>query len=211
MNKDASIFYPSYQEQAQIVMDYLGASYNNFLLQAENSLKKHRNYTDSGPMELLSEVSFSIINKLDSSIHIEKFFSMVQSGKLSHFINKAIYTNSSSVQSPYLYKPKNRIPFNDELEVEDKETRTLDPEQEALLIKIDYILDHEEEAKRIFGKKNYRYYLKLINIYRQQPPEGLKTGVPSCYSKIEREYNLLNIAFHYRKIWKILKQELKKS
>lgn len=207
-----------YQRKKTIILEFISKYYYLFLSQAKKKLIKYNNFKDpSNPRELLSDVLYSIIIKLEYEDSIDKFYEMLVNDKLKNFIFIALENNSKYATSPYLRQKiadKKRIPFNPEIEIEVEITYqgSLSELDKEILIKIDNIIDNPEEAKRLFGK-NFKYYLTLIDIFRDQAPQELKKGkeLLSCYAKIEREYFLRNVAYHYRKIWRILREELIKN
>jgi len=92
-------------EKVAVIPKDLSANFNTFCKQARIKLYKHRKLVgENQERELVSDVMFSVIDKLKNSTTIDRFFKMAVKDRLKLYIFKAISTNTSFYSAPYLQK-----------------------------------------------------------------------------------------------------------
>lgn len=193
-------------QKVAFILDNIAHNYPEFLKQAKYKLYKQRHLVDvEGYNELVSDVIYSVVEKLNNIESIERFYNMALNGKLKLFILKGIDSNTRYVKAPFLRKKiieNNRIVYVDHLASNIKE----DEEDEKTEIdnqRINNILDIMEPTKaiKVFGE-DWQYYCIIFKEYVYN-----KTS----YKKIAIKYGipLSSIYFHIRWMKDRIRKELK--
>jgi len=192
-------------DKVSFILTDISTNYSEFIYQAEYKLKKQKSLLSRDHLshELLSDIIYSIIKKFDDDDFLDHVYLMAQNNKLKLYIFKSIHTNTTFHKSPFLiklFKEKSRITLSDDIDSRlytNWTEPTLSEKEHQTLIYIDEFMQ-PEYAEKVFGK-NWEYYVELIDVY-------IKSNC--SYRQIEKQTNLRNVAFHYRKIWKIIREEL---
>jgi len=116
-------------------------------------------------LELVSDVIYSIISKLDNDTYVNKYYEMLQNNGLFLYIVKAINTNAKFKRAPFLQKKlkqKNRISYIDNVCLNENDKAYTDQEEEVLDEVISCLTP--ENAKQLFGKQ-WKYYSTIFHEY----------------------------------------------
>ena len=194
-----------------IILKDLANNFPIFLEQARIKLLKHTKLIGSHcENELVSDVLFTVIDKLKTSILIDRFYQMTKQDRLRLYVLKAISTNTSFFSAPYLQKKlkeKNQPRIFDNYdyfsqieEPEEREEEDLQFVKDAsitIYIKSMLVLP---KSKELFGD-DYRYYTELFKEY---------TSTNSSYQTLASKYNIpkSSIAFHLRQVKDKIREEL---
>ena len=149
------------------ILDNIASNYKTFVTQATLKINRQIANDSSDPQELVSDVIFTIIIKLNDTNNVNRYYNMLSDNKLFAYIAKGIDTNAKRPRSPFLRKKlllKNRIVYNDHIDLEDtpEEENT---DREILKNKIQNCLT-PPTALKIFGS-SWKYYTKLLKEYSQ--------------------------------------------
>jgi len=178
------------------------ATYNpEFLRQAKFKIDKSVAPEKLDYLELVCDVLFSIINKLDTNEQIDKYWAIHKEGTLFNYLIKAIDTNAKRKNAPFLRKKlkiKNRYIHNEEI----KYKHTLYPEPEPVSDQAQFILECLETPKAplLFGE-HWKYYTQLFKEYINNPS--------TTYQSLADKYNIPKptISLHIQDLKKILRKE----
>lgn len=194
-------------QKTAFILDNIAHNYKEFLKQAKYKLYKQRHIVNEDSyMELVSDVIYSVIEKLNNDESLERFYDMALNGKLKLFILKGIDSNTRFVRAPFLRKKiieNNRIVYIDHLDNSIKEDENDEEKIAEDNKRIDKILDIMEPAKarEVFGE-DWQYYCIIFKEYIYNKTSyktiALKYGIP-----------LSSIYFHIRWIKDKIRTELK--
>ena len=96
---------PSKDEKVAFILKDLSLNYKVFLQQAKNKLYKHIKLCGKDAYhELVSDVIYSVIQKLNNIEDINRFYKMTVNNKLRLYVLKGISTNTSYYSAPFLQK-----------------------------------------------------------------------------------------------------------
>ena len=201
----------SKDEKCAYILHDLGKNFPIFLEQARIKLFKQRKICDKNSyMEMVSDVVFSVIDKLKTTEVINRFYDMAKSDKLRLYILKGVSTNSSYVSSPFLQKKlkeNNKLRIFDNYdyfieiespeEIEEEEIRFATDISTACLIKS---MLEKPKATLLFGD-DWKYYTMLFKEY---------VSTNSSYQTLADKYHIprSSISFHIRQVKNIIKKEL---
>jgi len=203
---------PNANEKVAVILNDLAINYNEFLKQAKTKLYKQKRICDvDAYKELVSDVMFSVIQKLNNITDIDRFYKMTLQDKLKLYILKGISTNSSFYSAPFLQKKlkeTNRLQVFDnydypvQSEEDENEILLKEIKENALIADIKSMLEMPR-AKEIFGDE-YKYYSMLFKEY-------VSTG--ASYQTLAIKYNIpkSSIAFHIRIVKEAIRKELNKE
>ena len=214
------------EEKVKIIMDDLGLNYNEFLSQSKVKLwKQYKICPPESNRELMSDIVFSIVKKLETQENIDRYYKMVLVNTLKLYVFQAININTTYWNSPFLRKKikenyrKNGIQAENLFAVSGKNgiladkmfvfMEELDDEKYIEYIKekkvIDTIMDmlKQPNAERIFGE-DWHYYTYIFLEY---------INTKSSYKSIALKYDipLSSIAFHMRLVKDKIREELAKN
>jgi len=153
---------------------------SEFIRQAKIKINKKIAPDPSDPLELVSDVIYSIIIRLDNSKDLNKFYRITKEGMLFNYITKGIDRNARFYNSPFGRKKLlivNRIAIHDNVSIEEEE------DDEEIIERANYLknLFDAKEGKQIFGDR-WKLFKILITEY---------TGTPDCtYQKLADKYNI---------------------
>ena len=190
-------------DKVAYILNNMSINFNEFLKQAKYKLFKQYTIVNSDSYkELVSDILYSIINKLNTNDNINRFYNMAIKNTLKLFIFKAIDSNSRFFTAPFLrnkIKEYNRITYTDKYHDIIDNVNDNNEEDE---IKTDLVLNMLEpiNAKRIFGEQ-WEYYTIIFKEYIFE-----KTS----YKKLSSKYNIpiSNLYFHIRWIKEKIREEL---
>ena len=209
-------------EKVKYILTNIGNDYLEFRKQTKHKLKVYKNILnikrDFNPDDLLSDVIFSVIKKLDDDTQRDRFYLMAKDNKLRLYIFKSIDVNCSSFKAPFLQSKINRkrIAFysKDDMSkyegIEDPNHKSVDsdtkkllemPDEKQLLIKRVYKLMEPEAAKELFGP-HWKYFVQIFNDYMDNPK--------GTYKSISLKYNvpLSSIQNHLQVVYKKIRDKL---
>lgn len=209
------------EERVKIILDDISANFKEFLRQAKSKLQKHSHIIGNGREgELVSDVLFTIFQKLNDHKQILRFHKMAREGKLSLYVLKAISTNTSFFSSPFYQKNIKKGKKLELMEFIPYTTMIYDPDKEEVLkeerehqefcLTMDVSIANEiysmfdnNRAPKIFGE-DWKYFRTIFFKY-------VKT--PTSYAKMSRELNIpiSNLYSHLSKVKKIILSELEKN
>lgn len=158
------------EDKIAYILNDLAKNYQEFLKQATFKLKKQSKILnpDKDASELVSDVTFSVIDKLKTIESIDRFHYMAWQNTLKLYILKAIDCNTRFYSSPFLrgkLKIHNRTQYDD---IKDYVDDTNDIEVEELRKEwtVNIILDMLEQpnAERIFGEQ-WWYFTEIFKEY----------------------------------------------
>jgi hypothetical protein len=214
--------------KTSFILENIADNYEEFELQASVKIKKQFNicHPDSYH-ELVSDVVYSVIDKLSSFTDCNRFYRMAKENKLRLYILKGISTNTSYYSSPFLRKKildKNnhrpnlmyvtdpeihaRINGVKLVECSDEEERATELQESynkqetelllALNIRKMFLV---ENAPRIFGAE-WKYYKRIFLEYVD--------GKDVTYRSIAAKYDLTpsSIASHIKHVKTCIRKEL---
>jgi hypothetical protein len=190
-------------DKVAYILNNMSINFNEFLKQAKYKLFKQYTIVNSDSYkELVSDILYSIISKLNTNDNINRFYNMAIKNTLKLFIFKAIDSNSRFFTAPFLrnkIKEYNRITYTDKYHDIIDNVNDNNEEDE---IKTDLVLNMLEpiNAKRIFGEQ-WEYYTIIFKEYIFE-----KTS----YKKLSIKYNIpiSNLYFHIRWIKEKIREEL---
>ena len=185
------------EEKQQEIFKDIALHNKEFIRQASIKIDKRYAPNPLDPLELVSDVIYSIAIKLDNKENINRYYKMVKEDMLFNYICKAIDTNCKFKNAPFLRNKLriiNRIPivgdnaqrtqsnvrnwnlenYNNEIEDEQIE------KQEALIDDI-YLLMEPSAARELLGK-HWKYYVTIFREYIQDS----KTS----YTTLSQKYNI---------------------
>jgi hypothetical protein len=172
-------------EKKEAIFTYIAKNNDNFLKQAKWNLQLSRDITRNSldPLELTSDVIFSICTKLDTSIGIEKYYKILDASLLYNFVTQAIYTNATSKTAPFLYHKltiKSRISFADNKHFHKLTIEERDDTQDPV---VDHIWEYlnSERIKERFGYQ-WKYYVDIFKEYLEEPK--------CSYTTLSKKYNI---------------------
>ena len=192
-------------EKKKIIFADISKNMLEFEKQARIKLVKRRHLlqTNSDHLELVSDILFSVFDKLDKEIYIEKFYNMVLDDQLKLYIFKGIDRNCTSFTAPFL---RNKLAVrrisnldkdivSDDSESRDSDTLKLDEMSDKNKNRLQQIdaLFQPPIARELFGS-HYKYFIKLFKEYIAEPDTtykslGIKYGVPT--SSINAHFQIL--------------------
>jgi GMP synthase PP-ATPase subunit len=195
------------KDKREFIYSDITKNYNEFIRQSKIKLDYRFAPERDSHIELVSDVLFSILDKLDKREDLDRYYEMAVDNTLFNYICKAINTNCKSLNAPFLYnrlKTINRYVYYEEftdVPLEDEDDVEVDYRKIAELI-----LESFEPplAKKIYGAE-WRLYVK---IYRDYIEDNKAT-----YGSIAKKYNIpygslaRNMAVMKQKIKKYLKDE----
>ena len=201
-------------DKVAFILHDLAKNFDLFTHQAKVKLYKHRKLVGEGQeYEIVSDVLFSVIDKLKTEEIIDRFYNMAEASKLSLYILKAVSTNTSYYSSPYLQKKikeTNHFHIFDNLNYYQIETpEDYDIEESKLVMDTSIVFAIKDmleppKAINIFGKEDWEYYTRIFKEY---------ISSPCSYQSLSDKYDIpkSNIAFHIRKVKNLIKDELDKT
>lgn len=210
-------------EKRNFILIYIGNHYLEFQRQSKLKLKANRkllNFNiDLDHNELLSDVIFSVVNKFDDDLKLDRFYKMAKENQLSLYIFKSIDINCHSFKAPYLQSKihKKRIAFYrqdmskignliEDDKPQDSDTRKLNTmtNKQQELIKQVYELMKPESAERLFGP-HWKYFVRIFHDYMDNPK--------GTYKNIALKYDvpLSSIRNHLQLIYKKIRDEINKN
>jgi len=154
-------------DKRQTIVNEIASNYDKLKLQCVIDLKFYHIFRNLNPDELLSDIIFNFLNKLDSSIYLEKIYTIQQKGKLIPYIGKSIDIQSRYTKAPFLQKRVkdfNKTEFIElyyNIEEETSDEPIIDDEK-----LVEEILNTlaEIEQKKLLGPYSF-YYVELFNQY----------------------------------------------
>lgn len=154
------------EEKTSTILNDIAKHNKTFISQAKWKLNKRIANGPTDHIELVSDVIFSIIKKLDDPASVDRFYVMAINNKLYVYILKGIDSNCKFLNAPYLrhkIKLMNRIPLRDDHLYEDDE-------DEELMERAAYIksLLEPHNAKLIFGDE-WKLFITLLTDYIENP------------------------------------------
>lgn len=198
MNKD---------EKVEAILSDMSTNYLEFCRQAKIKLYKHAKLCDNNSYkELVSDVLFSVISKLNTTENINKFYKMTEKNKLKLYILKGISTNTSFFSAPFLRKKlqeSKRLIFYDNIEYYEEEFDEITEQEEENIINLINSFLEKPKAPELFGE-DWKYYTNLFKEY---------IHTKSTYASLGQKYSIpvSSIAFHIRYVKTKIREELKKS
>ena len=172
---------------------------------------------DLNPDELLSDVIYSIVSKLDDETKLKRFHVMAVENKLRLYIFKSIDINCRSFKAPYLQSKinKKRIAFYNRDDMShigsiDLEHEPMDSDTKKLsemslekqhLVKEVYKLLEPGPAKELFGP-HWKYFVQIFHDYMDNPK--------GTYKSISLKYNipLSSIQNHLQIVYKKIRNKI---
>jgi len=175
------------EEKQQEIFNDIALHNQEFIRQATIKIDKRYAPNPLDPLELVSDVIYSIAIKLNNKENINRYYKMVKEDMLFNYICKAIDTNCKFKNAPFLRNKLillNRTNINDKTfsvdEDYDDEEQEQISEQEALIDRV-YFLMEPSEARRLLGR-HWKYYTTIFREYIQDP----KTS----YTTLANKYNI---------------------
>lgn len=209
------------QEKTNLIYKDISINYNIFCSQAKSKLHKWEYLIGKGrEKELVSDVLFSIMNRMNSPIIVDKFYKMVLRDKFRLYVLKAVNDNAHYITGPFMREQMeiiNRLPLFDDLMgtnmgeeelLERYKREESEDNKERTIIREIYLMLEPPRAIRIFGEikdpDDWKYYSGLFKLY-------ISTNL--SYRKIAEKYQLppSSISFHLRKCKDAIRNELKKT
>ena len=199
-------------DKIAFVLNDISNNYNTFIKQADNHLQKHSRLSDSTGSELMSDILFSIIEKLNTTKNINRYYDMALNDRLRFYISKAIFVNTYYFKSPFLrakFKQNNRytvietkdylFAIQEPTDFDNQDESTKEKMSADLLSMLEY-----PRAQQVFGE-DWKYYTKILKEY---------IATPECtYKSIAEKYGIpfSSIAFHIRYAKDKIREELNKK
>ena len=187
-------------EKQDYILEDMAKNYNEFLKQAKYKLIKQRSIVSTDAYrELVSDITFSIIEKFTNVNHLNRFYEMAKANKLKLFIFKAIDSNTRFYSAPFLRKKMkeiNRISYVDHFDNAIAETEPDEDEE-----RINAILDalEPEHAKAILGEQ-WEYYVIIFKEYIYNK---------TTYKKIASKYGIPQSGIYFHIRW--MKERIRES
>jgi len=138
----------------QFILNYIGKYYSEFEKQARVKLYKRRHLlsTDTDYLELVSDVIFTIVDKLDNVTYVNKFYTLCLQDELKLYIFKSIDRNCSSFTAPFLYN-KLKLTKQNELNYDiQSDYKNLDSDQ---LKWVEYDDETKDKVNRLYEMLEY--------------------------------------------------------
>jgi len=158
------------------ILEVISYKYTEFIRQATFKINKFIANSSTDPNELVSDVVFSVINKLDDEFYLNKFYKMAEENKLHLYILKGIDSNCRYLNAPFLrskLKLRNRVIYKDNYYY-DKDDEIYTETEEDLLVDYIYTLLSPEKAPEVFGKY-HKYYSTIFLEYISEPKISYQT------------------------------------
>jgi hypothetical protein len=190
-----------YSDKKNIILAEINHFYPLFLKKAEQIIDKKIAPEPQDPMELTSEVFFSILNKMDSSIYIDRIYNMIENQNFYSYLNRSIFLNARSKRAPFLFeklKLRNRIILVEG--INHKPDIEYDDSNDELLLFIDTLLS-PPKAIQVFGP-HWKYYVNLLDDYCKDPD--------ATHESIAKSYGLhkSSISYSFKQLRKIIQNEV---
>ena len=164
----------TYLAKKQFVLDYIAQHNDELVRQAKYKIDKRYANAESDHRELVSDVIYSIIKKLDSRRNLDRYYNLAEEDKLFNYMAKAVDTNCKRLNAPFLrnkLKVRNRIIFSDAfMEVEISENG--EPNKE--LVNYIYSLLGKDKAPKLFGPQ-WKYFVQIFTEYINEPKCSYQT------------------------------------
>lgn len=170
-------------DKRNYVLNNMAIHNDEFLRQARIKINRYIYRDPSDPDELVSDVLFSIIKKLNCSKEINRFHQMAQDDMLFNYITKAIDRNARYLNTPFGRKKLtllNRTSINEILYLPEEAPEEL---HEDVIAKAEYIksLFEPKNAKEIFGDR-WKLFKTLIEEYVENPK--------CTYAELSKKYGI---------------------
>lgn len=190
-----------YSDKKNIILAEINHFYPLFLKKAEQIIDRKIAPEPQDPMELTSEVFFSILNKMDSSIYIDRIYNMIENQNFYSYLNRSIFLNARSKRAPFLFeklKLRNRIIFCPEINPE-PDTGYEDTNGELITF-IESLLVPPKSVQ-VFGP-HWKYYVNLLDDYCKDPD--------ATHESIAKSYGLhkSSISYSFKQLRKIIQNEV---
>lgn len=174
------IFGMTLQEKRDTILAEIAQWNDEFLRQASYKIDKRYAPSPTDHIELVSDVIYSVIKKLDSRRDVNRFYIMVQEKRLHLYILKGIDSNCRYLNAPFLRHKliqRNRIQICETLNIPDE-----DPDNETLE-KSDYVKTFlsGKKAKETFGE-DWKVYTTILKDYTENPN--------FTYRDLSKKYNI---------------------
>jgi hypothetical protein len=169
-------------EKRDQILQEIAKNNSEFIRQAKLKINKKIAPDPSDPLELVSDVIYSIVVRLDNTKDLNKFYRITKEGQIGNYIFKAIDRNARYLNTPFGRKKLvvlNRIEIHENMAIEADE----EDEDQDLIKRASYIksLFDSKEGKEIFGDR-WKLFKILITEY---------TATPDCtYQKLSDKYNI---------------------
>lgn len=150
----------------------MGKLHDELVRQARIKIDRRLAPDPSAPAELVSDVYFSIIEKLDNSQFLKRMVETYEKGQLLAYLGKAIDVNARFLNAPFLkskIKQKNRIVIEtsgSKYRQRISEPAFSEDEQKALDI-IEECME-PQRAKELLGP-HWKYYTTILEEYIKEP------------------------------------------
>lgn len=203
-------------QKINAIMNNIALNYNDFQQQAKDKLKKQRKITfsSSDHRELVCDVVYSVINKLNTIENVNRFYNMCKTNKLKLYIFKAIDINTKFVSSPFIQNKlkifnkgviiENNNYFDDVSSEETHEYEEIKEAEKDFLFFYIMSLVELPKAKELLGE-DWKYYSTLFKEYF--------CNVNATYLSLENKYGFPSSTL-YRDVTYVknkIKEDLEKN
>ena len=194
-------------KKREAILEYIAKHNEEFLRQAKIKINWKFATSKIDNVALVSDIIFTIVNKLDDVTNVNRYFDMIKDNMLFNYICKAISINGKFLTSPFIQdklKQRNRIVILQDYEYFKEEENDEEYEFENEVLTRIFELLEPENAKALLGER-WQYFVTIFKEYYNTPR--------ATYESLAKKYDIpkptiaLNIMTIKKAIFNKLKDE----
>lgn len=166
-------------EKKYIILQDIVNHYEDLQSQCFIKIKSYHIFNNLDPDELLSDILYNFLEKLENPIFIDRMYDIFATGKLINFLGKAIDIQARYVKAPFLQKVVKKFNETEFLEIYYNKVDVDDVEEDMEIKKEITLLQEinktigQIDKQKLLGEYTF-YYVQLFRDYIQDPKTTYK-------------------------------------